>query len=78
MAFNERPAAISNLHGGADDQSGDRILILDFDTGRAKLTEVEFSYTDGPVLVGNKAGLLSDWTEKLRGQEVTAFVREGF
>ena len=80
--FNYIPRSVGNK--GADDasaagdQSGDRILILATDTGVAELAEIRFSYSDGPALFGSKTNLLSEWTEKLRGTVVNAFVREGF
>jgi len=78
MVFAERPAPVASREGQADDQSGDRILILATDSGMAELAEVRFSYADGPALVGSKASLLGEWTGKLRGSAVNAFVREGF
>jgi len=60
------------------DAAGDRVLILTRDTGLVELAELRFSYSDGPALIGARAGLVNYWTEKLRGPEAIGFVREGF
>jgi WD40 repeat protein len=62
----------------AGDASGDRVLILTRETGLVSVRELEFGYRDGPALIGNRASLLSEWSEKLRGLTVSEFVREGF
>ncbi len=64
--------------GHISDATGDRVLILTRDTGLVELAELRFSYSDGPALIGTRAGLVTYWTEKLRGPEATGFVREGF
>jgi hypothetical protein len=78
IAFNQRPTSAAGGDDRAGDQSGDRILILATDTGLAELTEIRFSYSEGPAMFGSKAVLLGEWTEKLRGPVFNAFVREGF
>jgi len=78
MVFNQRTSAAANREAAVGEQSGDRVLILATDTGVAELSEIRFSYSEGPALFGNKSSLLSEWTEKLRGTTVSAFVREGF
>jgi len=78
IAFNQRPTSAAGGDDRAADQSGDRILILATDTGLAELTEIRFSYSEGPAMFGSKAALLGEWTEKLRGPAFNAFVREGF
>lgn len=78
MVFNQRPTTLAGTEGQAGDGAGDRILILATDTGRVELAEIRFSYAEGPALFGSKASLLGEWTEKLRGPAVSAFVREGF
>ncbi len=78
MVFNSRPLVFAAQDGMADDPPGDRILILATDTGVPKLTEVGFNYSEGPALVGSKASLLGEWTQRLQGPASTAFVREGF
>ena len=70
MAFESRPA-------GSGDQSDGRILLLSRATGLVALDELEFGYTTGPSLIGNRADLLNEWTEKLRGSTGSQFVREG-
>lgn len=75
MAFNQQPGSQATRQSRAASQSGDRILIL---TSDSKVAEVNFSYSESPALFGNKAGLIDEWTLKLRGPEVSAFVREGF
>jgi len=62
----------------AGDASGDRVLILTRETGLVSVRELEFGYRDGPALIGNRASLLNEWSEKLRGSTVSEFVREGF
>jgi hypothetical protein len=64
--------------GHISDATGDRVLILTRDTGLVELAELRFSYSDGPALIGTRAGLVTYWAEKLRGPEATGFVREGF
>ncbi len=78
MVFNQHPESNASREDLASDQSGGRVLVLTTDTGLAKVAEVRFSYSDGPALFGSKASLQSEWSEKLRGAAVTAFVREGF
>jgi WD40 repeat protein len=77
MVFNQRSEDASGP-AAAGDQSGDRVLILAMDNGLAELKEVRFDYSDGPALFGNRNSLLSEWTAKLEGLSVSAFVREGF
>jgi WD40 repeat protein len=78
MVFKQHTPATASRDAVVGDQSGDRVLILATDTGVARLTEIRFSYSEGPALFGSKPDLLSEWTEKLRGASVNAFVREGF
>ncbi len=63
---------------GSASQAGDHVLLLTSDTGRTELAELQFSYEDGPALFGTRAGLLREWTQKLQGQTISDFVREGF
>jgi hypothetical protein len=78
MVFGQVRGPVATPDETAGDQSGERVLILESDSGVTKLAEVRFSYADGPALFGSKAELLSEWTEKIRGPAVSAFVREGF
>lgn len=75
MVFGQQSAALAGGEGTAGYESGDRILILAANSG---LTEIKFSYSEGPALFGGKASLLAEWTEKLHGPAVSVFVREGF
>lgn len=70
MVFDSTPTSAS--------QAGDHVLLLTSDTGRAELAELQFSYVDGPALFGTRSGLLREWTQKLQGQAISDFVREGF
>jgi WD40 repeat protein len=78
MAFSQRANTDAGTGTGAGDLSGDRVLILATDNGLAKLSEIRFDYSAGPALFGSRNSLLSQWTGKLQGAEVSAFVREGF
>jgi len=64
--------------GGGGNSSGDRVLILARDTGVTELTELRFSYSDGPALFGSRVELLNQWTERLQGPTARGFSREGF
>jgi len=58
-------------------RSGDRVLVLARDTGAIELSELWFSYADGPALVGSKTELLADWTVRLHGVLPERSEREG-
>ena len=75
MAFDVTPDPGS---GRGTNPSGDRVLILARDTGVTELTELRFSYSDGPALFGSRPALLNTWADRLRGTETSGFVREGF
>ncbi len=77
MVFDSRIDA-SPGKGHITDPTGDRILILTRDTGFAELAELRFSYSAGPILFGNRTGLVAEWAEKLNGPAISGFVREGF
>ena len=78
MAFGSTRGPVSDPARRTSDQSGDRVLLLANDTGVTELAEIRFGYTEGPALFGSRSDLLRDWSEKLRGAETSAFVREGF
>jgi hypothetical protein len=78
MAFSQRTGIDQGSEAGGGDQSGDRVLVLTTDNGLAELSEIRFDYSAGPALFGSKNNLLSQWTNKLQGTEVSEFVREGF
>ena len=61
-----------------ESQAGEHVLLLTGDTGKLQLSELRFSYEDGPALFGTRTGLLREWAQKLQGQTVSDFVREGF
>jgi hypothetical protein len=63
------------LHG---DYESDRVLVLTRDTGFAKIAEIHFDYDAGPALFGNRRNLITEWTQKVRGETPIGFVREGF
>ena len=65
-------------NGGGGNLSGDRVLILARDTGATELSELRFSYSDGPALFGSRVELLNQWTEQLQGPTASDFSREGF
>ncbi len=48
--------------GGADD---DRVLVLTRETGFAEVAELEFNYSTGPALIGNREDLLAEWRDRL-------------
>jgi hypothetical protein len=39
--------------------------MLTRETGFAELAELQFDYSDGPALVGNRQDLLDEWRRKL-------------
>jgi hypothetical protein len=56
----------SPIAGQADGlRENDRILMLTRETGFAELAELQFDYSDGPALVGNRQDLLDEWRRKL-------------
>jgi len=63
------------LHG---EYESDRVLVLTRDTGFAKIAEIHFDYDAGPALFGNRENLITEWTQKVRGETPIGFVREGF
>lgn len=70
MVFDATPSPAS--------QAGEHVLLLTSDTGNPKLAELRFDYTEGPALFGSRSGLLQEWTQKLQGEAISDFVREGF
>lgn len=50
---------------GASNPVGDRVMLLTRDAGFPKVAELQFSYSDGPALFGNKDRLLDEWRSKL-------------
>jgi hypothetical protein len=49
----------------AGDRSNKRVLILTRETGFAEVAELQFNYSSGPALVGNRHDLLEEWRLKL-------------
>ncbi len=43
----------------------DRVLVLTRETGFAEVAELQFNYSAGPALIGNREELLAEWREKL-------------
>lgn len=70
MVFDATPTPAS--------QAGEHVLLLTSDTSKAELAELRFDYGDGPALFGTRSGLLREWTQKLQGEAISDFVREGF
>ncbi|MGI9204678.1 MAG: AAA-like domain-containing protein [Woeseiaceae bacterium] len=70
MVFDATPSPAS--------QAGEHVLLLTSDTGKAELAELRFDYGNGPALFGTRSGLLREWTQKLQGEAISDFVREGF
>lgn len=60
------------------DYENDRVLVLTRDTGFVKIAEIHFDYDAGPALFGNRGNLIAEWTQKVRGETPSGFVREGF
>jgi WD40 repeat protein len=75
MVFETGPGGAESRAG---DASGDRVLVLTRDTGLVSVRELKFGYPEGAALIGTRASLLNEWTEKLRGSTISEFVREGF
>jgi hypothetical protein len=46
-------------------RDNDRVLILTRETGFAEMAELQFDYSDGPSLIGNREELLDEWRRKL-------------
>ena len=64
---------------GSAARSGERILVLERDTGVTRLAELHFGFTEGEALFGSREDLLNDWILRLQGPSRTAeFIREGF
>lgn len=57
----DRSAAVSTTRNA----DNDRVLILTRETGFAEVAELQFNYSAGPALIGNREVLLAEWREKL-------------
>jgi hypothetical protein len=66
----QRNAAQTTLANGPRDN--DRLLILTRETGFAEMAELQFDYSDGPSLIGNREELLLEWRRKLGTEPQTA------
>ncbi|HSD70711.1 MAG TPA: hypothetical protein VLB07_14225, partial [Woeseiaceae bacterium] len=51
--------------GASDSPDNDRVLVLTRETGFAEVAELQFNYTAGPPLIGNRDDLLVEWRGKL-------------
>jgi hypothetical protein len=59
---------VTNLQAAAqndDLRDNDKLLILTRETGFAEIAELQFDYSDGPSLIGNRVDLLEEWRSKL-------------
>jgi hypothetical protein len=54
--------ATDSLSRSADN---DRVLVLTRETGFAEVAELQFNYSAGPALIGNREELLAEWRDKL-------------
>ncbi len=43
----------------------DRVLVLTRETGFAEVAELQFNYSTGPAMIGNREELLDEWRDKL-------------
>lgn len=50
---------------GDEPRDNDKLLILTRETGFAEMAELQFDYSDGPSLIGNREDLLEEWRAKL-------------
>jgi hypothetical protein len=57
----DRGAVVSAAHGA----DNDRVLVLTRESGFAEVAELQFNYSAGPALIGNRAELLAEWRQKL-------------
>lgn len=48
-----------------DVRDNDKLLLLTRETGFAEIAELQFDYSYGPSLIGNRADLLEEWRNKL-------------
>ncbi|MEQ9562922.1 MAG: hypothetical protein RLN69_10405, partial [Woeseiaceae bacterium] len=53
-------------------RDNDRLLLLTLETGFAEMAELQFDYSDGPSLIGNREELLEEWRRKLAVEPQTA------
>ncbi|MDH5501008.1 MAG: hypothetical protein OEY72_07905, partial [Gammaproteobacteria bacterium] len=61
------PAIATDDSAATRDNAGghDRLLVLTRETGFAEVAELQFDYSSGPALVGNRQELLDEWRKKL-------------
>ena len=78
MVF-DRGGELATDNDGLHDQiENDRVLVLTRDTGFAEIAELHFNYDAGPALFGNRRDLITEWTQKVRGEQPIGLVPEGF
>jgi WD40 repeat protein len=78
MAFDRGGQLAADNDGLHDQIENDRVLVLTRDSGFAEIAELHFNYDAGPALFGNRRDLITEWTQKVRGETPIGFVREGF